>query len=185
MILFVPGMAGVYVASALCGVSLSCFMAMTSYLISVSVEKEAVAKASGMFSIIGGIGGLVAPIVLGNVATYVLGGNHPVNQFTIAFVGMLMFGIVVTISGRKMKGEKSMKQYGFGVDIGGTTCKIGLFDMNGTILEKWEINTNTENHGAAILDDVASCSARQAGAEKTTAKQKYRESAWSAGTGRT
>lgn len=22
-----------------------------------------------------------------------------------------------------------MKQYGFGVDIGGTTCKIGLFDM--------------------------------------------------------
>lgn len=29
-----------------------------------------------------------------------------------------------------------MKQYGFGVDIGGTTCKIGLFDMNGTILEK-------------------------------------------------
>ena len=65
--------------------------------------KEAVAKASGMFSIIGGIGGLVAPIVLGNIATYVLGGNHPVNQFTIAFVGMLMFGIVVTISGRKMK----------------------------------------------------------------------------------
>ena len=27
--------------------------------------------------------------------------------------------------------------------------------MNGTILEKWEIKTNTENHGAAILDDVA------------------------------
>lgn len=40
VILFVPGMAGVYVASALCGVSLSCFMAMTSYLISVSVEKK-------------------------------------------------------------------------------------------------------------------------------------------------
>ena len=37
-----------------------------------------------------------------------------------------------------------MKQYGFGVDIGGTTCKIGLFDMNGTILEKWEIKTNTD-----------------------------------------
>ena len=29
-----------------------------------------------------------------------------------------------------------MKQYGFGVDIGGTTCKIGLFDMNGTIFGK-------------------------------------------------
>lgn len=48
-----------------------------------------------------------------------------------------------------------MKQFGFGVDIGGTTCKIGLFEMNGTILEKWEIPTNTENKGAAILDDVA------------------------------
>ena len=48
-----------------------------------------------------------------------------------------------------------MKKYGLGVDIGGTTCKIGLFDMNGTILEKWEIKTNTENHGAAILDDIA------------------------------
>lgn len=48
-----------------------------------------------------------------------------------------------------------MKQYGFGVDIGGTTCKIGLFEMSGTLLEKWEIPTNTENGGAAILDDVA------------------------------
>ena len=64
-----------------------------------------------------------------------------------------------------------MKQYGFGVDIGGTTCKIGLFDMNGTILEKWEIKTNTENHGAAILDDVAA-----AVLGKISAKKKYRES---------
>ena len=48
-----------------------------------------------------------------------------------------------------------MKQYGFGVDIGGTTCKIGVFDMSGTVLEKWEIKTNTENGGASILDDVA------------------------------
>lgn len=48
-----------------------------------------------------------------------------------------------------------MKKYGFGVDVGGTTCKIGLFDMEGTIQEKWEIKTNTENNGAAILDDVA------------------------------
>lgn len=48
-----------------------------------------------------------------------------------------------------------MKKYGFGVDIGGTTCKIGLFDMSGELLEKWEIPTNTENSGSAILDDVA------------------------------
>lgn len=48
-----------------------------------------------------------------------------------------------------------MKKYGFGVDIGGTTCKIGLFEMTGKLLDKWEIKTNTANHGAAILDDVA------------------------------
>lgn len=48
-----------------------------------------------------------------------------------------------------------MKTYGFGVDIGGTTVKIGLFNIDGTMLEKWEIPTNTADGGAAILDDVA------------------------------
>ena len=48
-----------------------------------------------------------------------------------------------------------MKKYGFGVDIGGTTCKIGLFETNGTLKEDWEIKTNTQNNGASILDDVA------------------------------
>lgn len=47
-----------------------------------------------------------------------------------------------------------MKKYGFGVDIGGTTCKIGLFETAGALLDKWEIKTNTENGGASILDDV-------------------------------
>ena len=48
-----------------------------------------------------------------------------------------------------------MKQYGFGVDIGGTTCKIGLFDMRGTKLESWEIPTDLSGNGSAILDDIA------------------------------
>lgn len=48
-----------------------------------------------------------------------------------------------------------MKKYGFGVDIGGTTCKIGLFETTGTLLEKWEIPTRTENGGENILPDVA------------------------------
>ncbi|MEE0954489.1 MAG: ROK family glucokinase [Eubacterium sp.] len=48
-----------------------------------------------------------------------------------------------------------MKKYGFGVDIGGTTVKMGFFDMSGSLLDKWEIPTNTENNGASILDDVA------------------------------
>lgn len=46
-------------------------------------------------------------------------------------------------------------KYCFGVDIGGTTVKIGLFTTKGELLEKWEIKTRTENHGEAILPDVA------------------------------
>ena len=49
---------------------------------------------------------------------------------------------------------EEMKKYGFGVDVGGTTCKIGLFENTGVIVDKWEIKTNTENNGASILDDI-------------------------------
>lgn len=100
VILFVPGMPGVYLASALCGVSLSCFMAIGSYLISVSVEKEAVAKASGVFSIIGGMGGLIAPIFLGKAAEFI-GENTARNQFFAAFIGMCVFGAVTLAAARK------------------------------------------------------------------------------------
>ena len=48
-----------------------------------------------------------------------------------------------------------MKKYGFGVDIGGTTCKIGLFETTGQLVEKWEIPTNTQDAGKNILPDVA------------------------------
>lgn len=48
-----------------------------------------------------------------------------------------------------------MKKYAFGVDIGGTTCKIGFFETSGILLDRWEITTNTENNGESILDDVA------------------------------
>lgn len=48
-----------------------------------------------------------------------------------------------------------MKKYAFGVDIGGTTCKIGFFETSGKLIDKWEIKTNTENGGESILSDVA------------------------------
>lgn len=47
-------------------------------------------------------------------------------------------------------------KYCFGVDIGGTTVKMGMFKETGKILDKWEIVTRTENKGEAILPDVAS-----------------------------
>lgn len=48
-----------------------------------------------------------------------------------------------------------MKKYGFGVDVGGTTIKMGFFETSGALLDKWEIKTNKENNGAAILSDIA------------------------------
>lgn len=48
-----------------------------------------------------------------------------------------------------------MKKYGFGVDIGGTTIKMSLFEMTGHMVDKWEIPTNTQDHGSSILNDVA------------------------------
>ena len=48
-----------------------------------------------------------------------------------------------------------MKKYGFGVDVGGTTCKIGIVDVSGTLLEKWEVKTDTSNGGQTILKDIA------------------------------
>ena len=48
-----------------------------------------------------------------------------------------------------------MSIYCFGIDVGGTSVKCGLFKTDGTLLEKWEIPTRTENNGENILPDVA------------------------------
>lgn len=46
-------------------------------------------------------------------------------------------------------------KYCFGVDIGGTTIKMGLFSTEGELFEKWEIKTYTENEGERVLPDIA------------------------------
>ncbi len=48
-----------------------------------------------------------------------------------------------------------MGKYVFGVDVGGTTVKLGLFDESGMVLDKWEIPTRTESSGVNILPDIA------------------------------
>nr|MBQ8253613.1 ROK family glucokinase [Lachnospiraceae bacterium] len=58
-----------------------------------------------------------------------------------------------------------MKKYCFGVDVGGTTIKMGLFDAEGNVLDKWEIKTRTENGGENVLPDIA-----KAVADKMTEK---------------
>lgn len=48
-----------------------------------------------------------------------------------------------------------MGKYCFGVDVGGTTVKMGMFSTDGDLLEKWEIPTVTADGGKAILPDIA------------------------------
>lgn len=43
----------------------------------------------------------------------------------------------------------------FGVDLGGTTVKMGYFDTEGNVKDKWEIPTRKENNGSRILPDIA------------------------------
>jgi glucokinase len=47
-----------------------------------------------------------------------------------------------------------MKDYLIGVDIGGTTVKLGKFNLDGVLLEKWDIPTNRSDHGRHIAKDV-------------------------------
>ena len=48
-----------------------------------------------------------------------------------------------------------MKQYCFGVDLGGTTVKIGLFKTDGSKVTSYEIPTRKEENGKNILPDIA------------------------------
>jgi glucokinase len=47
-----------------------------------------------------------------------------------------------------------MKKYIYGIDIGGTTIKFGLFDLDLKLLNNWEIHTNKHDNGRYIVDDI-------------------------------
>lgn len=47
-----------------------------------------------------------------------------------------------------------MEQYLFGIDLGGTSIKMGLIDLAGSIFEKWEVPTNTDQEGIEIVSDI-------------------------------
>lgn len=48
-----------------------------------------------------------------------------------------------------------MTKYVFGIDVGGTTVKIGLFTVDGNLIDKWEITTRKDEGGRYILSDIA------------------------------
>ena len=47
-----------------------------------------------------------------------------------------------------------MRRYVFGIDIGGTTIKCGLFEEDGLVVEQWELDTRTDDGGRYILPDT-------------------------------
>ena len=47
----------------------------------------------------------------------------------------------ITIKSGECGRRKNMAKYVFGVDVGGTTVKMGLFTVEGELLDKWEIKT--------------------------------------------
>lgn len=71
-----------------------------------------------------------------------------------------------------------MKPYAFGIDLGGTTCKIGFFNTQGEVLDKWEIPTRKEEDGKYILPDIAASIK-----EKMAEKGVDIDQVWAAGIG--
>ena len=64
-----------------------------------------------------------------------------------------------------------MEKFVFGIDLGGTTVKLGLLSVDGVLQEKWEIPTCTENGGEKILPDIAASVKEKMAALHITAKQ--------------
>ena len=86
--------------------------------------------------------------------------NNTFEKFVAFFTGIyynehiqLYFRTLHGVPAQKVK-VKRMK-YGFGIDVGGTSVKLGFFKEEGELLEKWEIPTRTKNGGELILPDIA------------------------------
>jgi glucokinase len=47
-----------------------------------------------------------------------------------------------------------MKKYLMGIDVGGTTVKIGQFDLEGKLLGKWDLPTDRSDRGSHILEQI-------------------------------
>ncbi|MCH4032679.1 MAG: ROK family glucokinase [Lachnospiraceae bacterium] len=71
-----------------------------------------------------------------------------------------------------------MADYAFGIDVGGTTVKCGLFSTKGELLDSWEIPTRKEDGGKYILGDIA-----EAIRKKCTEKELKKEDVLGVGIG--
>lgn len=48
-----------------------------------------------------------------------------------------------------------MEQVCFGIDVGGTAVKVGMFNKEGSLLDKWDFSTRKTGDGKDILKDCA------------------------------
>lgn len=67
-----------------------------------------------------------------------------------------------TDSGKSGKRGAHMSLKCIGIDIGGTSVKLGIFEEDGTLVKKWEIPTRKEENGTYILGDIAASIRRTA-----------------------
>ena len=67
-----------------------------------------------------------------------------------------------TDSGKSGKRGAHMSLKCIGIDIGGTSVKLGIFEEDGTLVKKWEIPTRKEENGKYILGDIAASIRRMA-----------------------
>ena len=56
-----------------------------------------------------------------------------------------------------------------GVDVGGTSVKLGLFEITGELVKKWEIPTRKEEDGKYIIGDIADSILHQVLAQENVA----------------
>ena len=72
-----------------------------------------------------------------------------------------------------------MSKYAFGVDVGGTTVKLGLFNDKGQVLDKWEIPTVKDNGGEKVLPDIAASIKNKNAGEEYLCRRTGRRRNWS------
>lgn len=111
---FLPtNMLWVLIASACCGISLSCFMAQATYMISNAVSQNSIALASGVFSLLGGIGGLISPVFLNGFSKAAFGSISTYTVFLICMSAMFILSLfsltIVSIRQRKTEVTKELK----------------------------------------------------------------------------
>jgi MFS family permease len=108
-----PGWTGIIAGAFFCGVSQSCYQARSGFLITTAVSPGAIARASGVFSVIGSLGGLLSPLVLGALSGLARGANTASGQFLVCCAGMTLFAAVLFCGNLRPAGAKGD---GYGTD---------------------------------------------------------------------